>query len=607
MPLSETPFGRRSAHPEVHHAGRFKAPAGLARTPSSYAFHVGKPSLSQTHPDLAAQADDWDPDTVTSGSSKMLWWVDQHGHRWQARVNSRTGPAQQGCPYCSGKRALPGQTDLATTHPALAAEAEAWDPTQVKAHSNRKLSWRCALGHVWQATPNNRAKGTGCPICSGRQVLAGYNDLATLRPDIAKEADGWDPATVTIGSRQRVWWRCAEGHRWKVAVSDRVATQGCAVCSGHKVLAGHNDLATTHPELALEIDQVNPPCVSAGSSTELQWRCAEGHTWRARVSHRVRGTGCPTCANKQIAVGFNDLATTHPELAKQADGWDPTTVGAGSGRTQMWRCDLGHTWLCRIDVRSDEETGCPTCANRVIAAGFNDLATTHPELAMEANGWDPTSVGAGSNSKVAWRCQQGHEWTALIISRTRDRRGCPYCSGRLVVPGHNDLATLHPLLAAELIGVDPSTVHAGSKQRLSWRCAQGHVWMAQVSSRTRATSPTGCPGCAPRGGFDSTLPGYLYLVEHEMWGLLQVGISNTPERRLTAHQRRGWVVLDVRGPMEGLLARAWEQDILEALRDIGADVGTDAIAGKFDGYTESWRRETYPVKRLSELFLLTEG
>ena len=29
-------------------------------------------------------------------------------------------------------------------------------------------------------------------------------------------------------------------------------------------------------------------------------------------------------------MGFNDLATTHPELAAQAVGWDPATITKGS-------------------------------------------------------------------------------------------------------------------------------------------------------------------------------------------------------------------------------------------------------------------------------------
>ena len=45
-------------------------------------------------------------------------------------------------------------------------------------------------GHEWQATVNDRSTGYGCPVCSGNTVLAGYNDLATTHPELAKQ---WHP------------------------------------------------------------------------------------------------------------------------------------------------------------------------------------------------------------------------------------------------------------------------------------------------------------------------------------------------------------------------------------------------------------------------------
>ena len=56
---------------------------------------------------------------------------------------------------------------------------------------------------------------------------------------------------------------------------------------------------------------------------------ALGHEWSAAIGDRVRGNECPTCKRRVVLAGFNDLATTHPELATQADGWDPTTVSKG--------------------------------------------------------------------------------------------------------------------------------------------------------------------------------------------------------------------------------------------------------------------------------------
>ena len=54
-------------------------------------------------------------------------------------------------------------------------------PGEVTPGSNKLLWWKCALGHSWQATVNNRTrKGSGCPYCSGREAISGENDLETL-------------------------------------------------------------------------------------------------------------------------------------------------------------------------------------------------------------------------------------------------------------------------------------------------------------------------------------------------------------------------------------------------------------------------------------------
>ena len=79
---------------------------------------------------------------------------------------------------------------------------------------------------------------TRCPYCTGRKVLAGFNDLASLFPKLAKE---WDaelngplrPTEVTSGSSRRVWWRCDHGHVWRAAIYSRTGPKkcGCPVCA----------------------------------------------------------------------------------------------------------------------------------------------------------------------------------------------------------------------------------------------------------------------------------------------------------------------------------------------------------------------------------------
>ena len=82
--------------------------------------------------------------------------------------------------------------------------------------------------------------------------------------------------------------------------------------------------------------------------------------------------------------------------------------------------------------------------------GFNDLKTKYPEIAKEADGWDPTTFLFGTNKKMPWKCKEGHTWNAQIAARRGKRkRGCTYCVGQKVWIGFNDLKTLVPEVAAE--------------------------------------------------------------------------------------------------------------------------------------------------------------
>ena len=382
-------------------------------------------SLAETHPELAAQADGWDPALFTAGSGKKLAWRCIKGHTWKSLISNRANGS--GCPVCTNRKVLKGFNDLQSTHPVIAEEANGWDPKTVTFGSGKSLSWKCKVGHIWTMAVSARTcQKQGCPVCSGKQVLAGFNDLLKLNPELAAQAEGWDPSASTAGAGYRSW-KCSLGHIWKETVWARINVGlGCPYCSGKRALAGFNDLATTHPSVAAEAVP-HVPSVTAYSSKKIQWQCGLGHEYFQVVANRVgQNQGCPFCANKKVLVGFNDLQSTHPELASEADGWDPTTVTFGSHSKKYWKCELGHHYLCDVNTRSSGG-GCPFCANKKVLVGFNDLQSTHPELASEADGWDPTTVTFGSSAQRFWVCARGHQWKTAIYSRTSGY-GCPSCA-----------------------------------------------------------------------------------------------------------------------------------------------------------------------------------
>ena len=90
--------------------------------------------------------------------------------------------------------------------------------------------------------------------------------------------------------------------------------------------------------------------------------------------------------------------------------------------------------------------------SRSFEAIKHNLRTTHPKIARERNkerngDLKPTDVIASSNKRVWWKCKEGHEWSDFIVNRAPKGKadpGCPYCSGRKVLAGYNDLAASIP-------------------------------------------------------------------------------------------------------------------------------------------------------------------
>ena len=121
---------------------------------------------------------------------------------------------------------------------------EEWDyekngnikPSDITAHNGKKVWWKCKNGHSWEANVSTRTgkNQTGCPYCSNKKVLKGYNDLETCFPELCKE---WNydkndilPSDVVFGSAKSVWWKCSKGHEWEAKIVNRTRGAGCQTC-----------------------------------------------------------------------------------------------------------------------------------------------------------------------------------------------------------------------------------------------------------------------------------------------------------------------------------------------------------------------------------------
>lgn len=508
-------------------------------------------SLAQSHPGLLPEWDytknapqGLDPKMLTAGSGRVVSWCCSKGHQWDAVIVNRTAH-KSGCPFCSGRRALP-ETCLATQFPEVAIE---WHPTRnkplsstdVTGGSSRKVWWRCQRGHEYQATPHARtARGSRCPYCTGKRASP-ENNLVFKFPDIAAqwhpEKNGTiAPSDVVAGSHRLAWWLCERGHEWQVAVDGRTSRNtGCPYCSNQRINS-ENSLASVSPDIASQWHPTKNGAlgasdVAAGSNKKAWWLCRNGHEWQAVIHKRTSsGQGCPFCSNKRVSAD-NSLATLFPQVAAE---WHPVNNGSvtpsdvigGSHINAWWLCSQGHEWDAPVEKRTKAGHGCPYCSGHR-ASEVNNLAIRFPDIASE---WHPTrnrntaatDVVAGSNSKAWWLCGRGHEWYAKIANRTALGRGCPYCANQRPTQANN-LASLFPDIAAEWHSrmngtLKASDVLAGSGKKGWWVCQEGHEWQASIVDRV--TRGDGCPICSRRW----TLP----KIRHFLLGLADHLSALTP-------------------------------------------------------------------------------
>ena len=151
--------------------------------------------------------------------------------------------------------------------------------------------------------------------------------LAEERPDLLSQwspENELSPSDVSCGSHKKVLWICEKGHTWAATVKNRTLKGSrCPYCEHRAVLEGYNDLQTLFPKIAETWSPKNekkPSEVSTRSNAEVLWICEHGHEWKARVADRTEGHGCPYCAGQRVWKGFNDLATTHPDLISEWSG-----------------------------------------------------------------------------------------------------------------------------------------------------------------------------------------------------------------------------------------------------------------------------------------------
>lgn len=158
-------------------------------------------------------------DGIAGGLKPHVFRKPLYNMTYAAKQNTSTG----GCPICSGRQIEKGVNDFATMAPELAEE---WDyslnslkPEEVYYRDEKRYHFICNKGgHHFTRDPLHMMRsheiGTnGCPVCHGKVVEVGSNDLYTTHKE--KVDNEWEydindilPTEVTAGSQRLIWRHC---------------------------------------------------------------------------------------------------------------------------------------------------------------------------------------------------------------------------------------------------------------------------------------------------------------------------------------------------------------------------------------------------------------
>ena len=501
--------------------------------------------LQETKPELL---DEWNyskntilPSEVTEGSNITVWWKCKQGHEWKARIGNRVY-LDRGCPYCSGNKTLKGFNDLETWCKSNNREdlLKEWNyqkneilPSQISPKNNKKVWWIDSLGHEWDASIGSRTDSKpghpgGCPYCSNppKRILIGFNDLETWCKNNHREdiLDEWDTENnivksqeVTFGSGQKIWWKCNKNHRWKATINSRtVGKRRCPICTRTQ---------TSYPEQAIayylskKYDILQRFRVNNKEIDVYIPHYKIGIEYDGMIWHKSRESidQLKTDILFDEGVTIIRLRETNDRIRKSHYDGKQYIIDFFCQNGKY--CTDDFEWALRelfeiINKYTDQQT-CPNINmeqdDYLIRAYYmntlksNSVASVFPELVSE---WDyeknqgvtPEAYSARNNAKVWWKCSNGHSWEASINTRTVRKLGCPYCAGQKVCVGKNDFKSWCLKNNSALLDewdyqknkVLPEEIPKTFKNKMWWKCFNGHSWEATVYNRVNGT---GCPVC----------------------------------------------------------------------------------------------------------------
>lgn len=474
------------------------------------------------------------PSNMPLRKEEHYWWKCEKGHSWHARLNHRIRFGS-GCPVCANLKLLKGYNDFETWCHKNNREdmLKEWDyeknnflPSEILYGTAKRIHWKCKYGHKWSINAHHRIHGSDCPTCfltrrSSRIEKTylfyckkyfpdaignvkfdwlGRMELDIFIPSlkIGIEYDGQVFHKDSDDKEKKKYNLCKENEILLIRIKEKITKQENADKILYNFSYDDASVEKSIAELLQYLDIDNPVVNIKDDRKEISDLINKFSEEKTLYSWCIKN-------NRQDILDSWDYQSNN--------GLTPKNVFYGEHNKYYFICEEGHRYELSIQNRLSNKN-CPYCCGRRVKKGYNDFETICKESGAEKllKEWDyskndilPSEIYSNSNTKIFWKCKEGHQWSASPLNRLKNPI-CPVCKNKKLFKGMNDLETWCKCNKKDFILkqwdydkniLKPSEVIYCSLKKYYWKCENGHVWISSVNSRCCSSyTISECPICS---------------------------------------------------------------------------------------------------------------
>lgn len=208
------------------------------------------------------------------------------------------------CPYCRGIRLNSKVNSLKVLYPHIAnrwSKNNEINSDQILPTAFGYYKWICDTCHGEYGAPvKDVVAGIDeCPYCNGTKVLAGFNSLSVVNPNLANlvsPLNKLDAKHILPSKKSMQLWRCNNCNGDYYASTYNMENgYECPYCNDRLLLKGFNSFGDKHPNLLNEMDEIanyllpyTAYDVLDTSSKKFWWVCKKNTTHKYSMSPQTR-------------------------------------------------------------------------------------------------------------------------------------------------------------------------------------------------------------------------------------------------------------------------------------------------------------------------------